>query len=263
VVTLRFPRLAVAAGEGVSITSYGHTWYMLEREFGVPFSAVRIEGLADQLSRYDVVVLPSGWGYRDAFGESGAEALREWVREGGVLIGLAGAASYLADSELEFTSARLVGDDDGDGDGDGDGEAKPLPEAEGVVVPPLVSPGAGEEGPLRVPGAIMRAALDLTHPLTFGYEVEAMAVLVSGSDFYKPSEEGSNPVGFVGDDLLVAGFAWPDNTEKFLRGTAWMVDEPLGRGRVVLFADDPNYRLLWPGQSRLLLNAILIGPTVR
>jgi hypothetical protein len=42
-----------------------------------------------------------------------------------------------------------------------------------------------------------------------------------------------------------------------------MIDEPMGRGRIVLFADDPNYRHLWPSLNRLFLNAVLIGPTVR
>jgi hypothetical protein len=108
----------------------------------------------------------------------------------------------------------------------------------------------------------MRASLDLTHPFTFGFESETIPVLVSGDDFYSPSKEGAAPVGFLGGDLWIAGFVWPDNTEDLLEGTAWMIDEPVGRGRVVLFADDPNYRLLWPPLSRLFVNAILIGPTV-
>jgi hypothetical protein len=270
VVTLRLPRVAVLAGDGVSATGFGHTWYLLEREFGLPFTAVRADDLARlRPADYDVIVLPPGYGYRKALGESGAAALEDWVRDGGVLIGLAGGAAYLADPELEFTTARRVGAEETEEGGDGDeGEAGPpseqeLPPARGARMPPLVSPGAGEDEPLPVPGTIMRAALDLTHPLTVGFEREEIAVLVSGDDFYEPSEEGSNPVAFVGGDLRIAGFEWPDNTEKFLAGTAWMIDEPLGRGRVVLFADDPNFRLLWPSTSRLFLNAVLIGPVVR
>ncbi len=62
---------------------------------------------------------------------------------------------------------------------------------------------------------------------------------------------------------MIGGFAWPDNTEKFLEGTARMVDESVGSGRVILFADDPNFRLIWPSLSKLFLNAILIAPTIR
>lgn len=261
VVTLRSPRVAVLAGDPVSTTSFGAIWYTLEREFGLPFTVLRADRLTSQLPNYDVLVLPPGWtgGYRRVFGEGGVQTLRDWVRDGGVLIGLAGAAEYLADPDLEFTSARLVGEEAEEGE-EAAGE---LPPAAAAEYPPLVSPEAGERAPLGVPGAIMRASLDLTHPLTFGYESDVIAVLIAGDDFYRPSKEGSNPVGFVGGDLLVAGFAWPDNTEKYLDGTAWMVDEPLGSGRLVLFADDPNFRLIWPSLSRLLLNAILIGPTVR
>ncbi len=263
VVTLRLPRVLVAAGDGVSATGFGHTWFLLEREFGLHFTAVRIADLRGlRLSDYDVIVLPPGRGYSRALGEAGAEALRDWVQAGGVLVGMAAAAAYLADPDLEFTSARLVGEEEEDEDEEAPSEAE-LPRPNGAQMPPLVSPSGGEQEPLGVPGAIMRASLDLTHPLTFGYEAEAISVLLSGSDFYQPSKEGSNPVVFVGGDLLIAGFEWPGNTEKYLEGTAWMVDEPLGRGRVVLFADDPNFRLLWPALSRLFLNPILFGPTVR
>ncbi len=279
--TLRAPRVAVAAGEGVNDRAYAHTWYTLEQEFGLPFTALRLEELRRvPLSNYNVIILPSGSpdGYTRILGESGAEALRDWVRGGGVLVGFAGAAEYLAGSDLEFTSARLVGrdddedddDDDGDGEDDGDrdgegeeGEEGELPPDRGALMPPLVSPSGGEKGPLSVPGTMFRATLDLTHPLTFGYEESSIAVLVSGADFYHPSKDGSTPVAFVGSDLRLAGFVWPGNTEKFLQNTAWVVDEPLDSGRVILFADDPNFRLLWPSLSRLFLNAILIAPTVR
>ena len=114
-----------------------------------------------------------------------------------------------------------------------------------------------------MPCEIIRSTLVLNSPLTFGYETETLPVLVSGSDFYHPSKEASNPVAFVGDDLLITGFIWPDNTQKFLEGTAWMIDEPMGGGRVIMFADDPTFRLLWPSLSRLFLNGILFGPTFR
>ncbi len=273
VVPLRLPRTAVLAGDGVSPTGFGHTWYLLDREFGLPFTALRANELARvRLADYDVIVLPPGYGYRRALGERGAKALRDWVRAGGVLIGLAGGAAYLTDPDLEITTVRRVGAEEEEEEGEA-GEGGPagggapaegeLPPPHGARMPPLVAPGAGEDRPIPVPGTIMRAALDLTHPLTLGFEGEAIAVLVSGDDFYEPSEEGANPVAFVGEHLRVAGFAWPDNTERLLSGTAWMIDEPQGRGRVVLFADDPNFRLLWPGTSRLFLNAVLLGPSLR
>ena len=36
----------------------------------------------------------------------------------------------------------------------------------------------------------------------------------------------------------------------------------MGRGQIILFADDPNFRGYFWGTSRLFLNAVLLGPGV-
>jgi hypothetical protein len=56
-----------------------------------------------------------------------------------------------------------------------------------------------------------------------------------------------------------AGFVWPDNTERLLRGTSLVVEEPLGRGHVVLFANNPVFRAWWRSMDKLVMNAILLG----
>jgi hypothetical protein len=38
------------------------------------------------------------------------------------------------------------------------------------------------------------------------------------------------------------------------------VSKSVGRGSIVLFADDPLFRLFWRSAQPLLLNAILLGP---
>ena len=48
---------------------------------------------------------------------------------------------------------------------------------------------------------------------------------------------------------------------RLLRGTAFLVDEPLGDGHVVLFTNDPMFRGWWRALDRLVLNAVLLGPT--
>ena len=47
---------------------------------------------------------------------------------------------------------------------------------------------------------------------------------------------------------------------RVLRGTALLVDEPLGDGHVVLFANEPMFRGWWRALDKLVLNAILLGP---
>jgi hypothetical protein len=127
------------------------------------------------------------------------------------------------------------------------------------VLPPIVSPSARPgRVPEAVPGAIFRATVDRTTPLTYGYEDPTLPVLIDSAFFFRPSKDGTNAVVFASDGRLrLSGFIWPDNTERLLRGTAYVIDEPAGRGHVVLFAEDPNYRAIFRGTTRLFFNAFL------
>jgi hypothetical protein len=111
-----------------------------------------------------------------------------------------------------------------------------------------------------VPGAIARVMLDPTHFLAFGqYDSELFAPILS-ERIFRPSVAGWN-VGVYDDRVRVAGFMWPD-MEAALRGAAYVVDEPHGAGHLILFAEDPAFRGAWEGPSRLLLNALLLGPSL-
>ena len=130
-------------------------------------------------------------------------------------------------------------------------------------LPPIASPSARPgRVPEAVPGAIMRATLDRRTPLTYGYEQDTLPVLVDSAYFFRPSKEGTNAVVFNADakqPLHVAGFLWP-TTEQLLRGTAYVIHEPTGRGHVVLFAEDPNFRAIWRSTTRLFFNSFLFQP---
>ncbi len=129
------------------------------------------------------------------------------------------------------------------------------------VLPPIASPSARPgQVPEAIPGAIMRATIDRTTPLTYGYEESQLPVLVDSAYFFRPTKEGTNAVVFTAagnQPLRIAGFVWPGNTERLLRGTAYVFEEPTGRGHVVLYAEDPNYRGIWRNMTRLFFNSFL------
>jgi hypothetical protein len=130
-------------------------------------------------------------------------------------------------------------------------------------LPPIASPSAKPgRVPEAVPGAVFLATVDRSTPLTYGYEQDKLPVLIDSAYFFRPSKEGTNAVVFAGaGPLRVAGFTWPGNTERLLRGTAHVIDEPVGRGHVVLFAEDPNFRGFWRATTRLFFNSFLFVPT--
>jgi hypothetical protein len=197
------------------------------------------------LSRYNVIILPEGYGYQGVLGKAGVDSLREWISRGGTLIGLGPGGQWFMDKEAALTSAAPVG-------GEPRADDKPSESKPGEKPKP--------KKPLYLPGAIFRGKLDRSHFLGFGYAQDEIAVPLGGATFLKPTTKGSNVVTF-GKAATLAGFIWPENTEELLNGTTYLVDEPIGEGHAILFLDDPTFRALWTGLRRLFLNGILFGPS--
>jgi hypothetical protein len=255
------PHILLAADDGVDATTFGDFWFYIERELKYPVMPVRLSRIGGMdLTRYNVLILPNGspgtmW---RMLGEGGASKLKDWVEDGGVIISVGDANSLLARKELGLTTVRGVGEPE---------EGKePKAEKDTTLsvtsqpAPPMVSPSAGgSRQPELIPGSIFRATLDRTHWLTLGYERDQLAVFLYTTTLMTPSEKGDNPVVFVGNDLTLAGFTWPNNTEKLLRGSVWAAVENVGQGRVVLFAENPLFRGFWRGPAKLVTNAMLLG----
>jgi hypothetical protein len=230
--TLPRPSIAVATGDPVSTTGYGEVWYLLERHAGISFTPIRAGRIGSaQLSRYNVIVLPPGYGYESAIGKAGIDALKEWVRGGGVLIGLEGGGTWLTGKDVGIGTSATVG--------------------EGATP---------EKKPADLAGSVFRAHVDPTHFLGYGYESGELAVPLSGDTMLTASKQGANAVTFEASPLLLSGFEWPGNTEEMLAHTQYVVDEPMGRGHAVIYLGDPLLRDVWPGLRRLFLSSVLFGP---
>lgn len=232
VVNLSLPRILVLMDEPTRGRSYGAIWYTLEQRYGLPFTALRVEDLNSiDLYEYDVIVLPPGSvsGYKSALGHTGVEAVRSWINNGGTFVGIKEGALFAADEMVGYTSSRLM---------------KTRGE-EPVDVP-------------STPGAILRAQLDTNHFLSLGYG-QKIPVHVNSRHILTPSKNGAN-VGLFDTEPVVSGFVFEDNKANF-PGNAYLVHEPMGDGDVVLFAEQPVFRLYWRGLERLFLNSLLLTPS--
>lgn len=261
VVVARPPKIGLLSGPGVSPLSAGALTWLFEERYGVQFTVLLADALDDvAIEEFDVFVVPE----LSRQTSLPLERLDGWVREGGVLVAIGSASLALIETgDLEgeaWTTVQRIEDlaELGDQDGRlGDfevGESDPEPEsAPTTVLPP-------ERRPLRVPGAIFRVRLDPTHFLSMG-KPATVAVPVLSDRILTPSISGRT-VGRIDDEEpRIAGYTWPI-MEEALKGQAWLVEEPRGRGRVVLFAEDPSFRGTWEGLHGLLLNAVLLGPSV-
>lgn len=248
--------VAMVMGGPVRPSAYGSPWYLFERRFGLPFTALSWERLAvTDLRDYRVLILPDG-GYpsveSDPFAARTLKHLEEWTKRGGVIIAMRGASAWLAGEGVSWTRTRLKPGFASKSAFMTDGGRPDDPEPE----------AAEDRQPAEVvPGAILRAVPNPESYLSFGYE-EDFPVMVWSSLAFEPDSGVAAAARFPDDpdELLGSGFAFPDSLAR-LAGTPYLVTERVGAGRVVLFLDDPNFRLFWDGLTRLFMNAVLFGPS--
>jgi len=280
VVALRRPAIALVWDRPTSSTSAGWTRFVLERQFDYPVTAVRAQSLAAaDLSRFHVLILPdgSGEGYSQAFGPNGARRLKEWVAAGGTLIGLGNAVSFLADPKVKLLA---VSQENAPRPADAKKPDAPKPE---TAKPDIAKPEATEprvpgkllaseeeyqkaiqadsELPDRVLGVMLKARLDPDHWMTAGLG-ETVNALVAGRAVFTPIklDKGVNAALFLGPDQLVAGGHMWEETRKQFAYKPLLILQREGRGQIVGFTADPNFRAYLDGMNLLFLNAVLRGP---
>ena len=263
---LKIPKVAALAGEPGNQTSYGLLRFLLGQEYGIDLVAVPLSNLTkDVLQHLNVLILPNGEAseYKKAIDDQRLDYLRGWVHEGGVLICIGGAGEFAANEETKLSSSRILGAAERAADEEKSGASpdKSTEEATKKQKDSGQKKIAPDRKPLEVPGAIVRAHVNHDHFLTIGYEDDDLPLLVRGNAFFERTNTGANVLTFDGAELKISGFFWEGNTEELLRGTSGLIDEPIDKGRVILFDCEPGFRMIWTSSIRLLLNAIVYGPS--
>ncbi len=278
---LRRPRVAILTDTPTSSNDYGALWHYFEQQLDLPFTPLRVERLRDvDLSQYNVLILPpdssDGRGYPRFLDKKLQQKLGDWVRAGGVLIGLRGGAVFATKKKAGLASItyRYVRREDEEerleeeraaekpdakpttAEKKEEKEAKPEEELARKLMP-----YADREKALReeeIPGTILRTTLDTTHPLGFGLQSPLAVLDNNTAPILELSENGENIAYFPKEKIKLSGFLMPEN-EKKLAQTAYLVREPQGQGFVILFADTPVFRGFWDSTARLLVNAVFFG----
>ncbi len=254
---MRRPRIAVAGGQSGSAGAFGEVWHFLDERF--PYfdytivEADRLGGL--DLSGYDVLILPggSGRGYQSDLGERGVAGLRAWLSGGGTLIGFEGGAEFATQDVSGLTSVTTAGG----GRDRGRGEEGGSSDQPAVEQRTSLAQQEYERRIARTPAGMWEIVLEPDHWMSFGMP-ERMAVLKRGTDGFALTDRGVN-VAVFGRDPLLSGYAAEDAPEE-VSTKAWLIVESVGRGQVILFADDPLYRMFVEGMHAFVLNGIILGP---
>jgi len=268
------PKIGLVWDTPTSSNNAGATRFVLEQQFGYPVTPIpaRLMRNAD-LTNFNVIILPKtgGGSYAAAFGASGATRLKDWVADGGVLIPIGNAINYLIDPEVALLDVlqeeRVLLDEEGKA-----AEPTELPEPEkgeikanGRLFESAVefreAIQAEDVLPDSLPGALLKANVDQEHWLGAGVP-ETVNVMVQGRNIYAPItiDKGINVAYYPGaDELLASGYLWEEN-RKQLAYKPFMLVQPKGRGLVIAFTADPNFRGYMDGLNTLFLNAVFRAP---
>jgi hypothetical protein len=230
------PSIAMLVGAGVNALDAGEVWHLLDQRFGMPPSMLEAAVFNRiNLSTYNTMVLVGG-----NYNAFQAEKLKTWIQQGGTLILTEDAIEWAKQAgivKLEFKKTAPVLD-----------STKQYPYAQRSMI----------VNAQQIRGAIFQAQMDLTHPLSYGYEEEQVYLFKQNNVFMKiPSNSFAVPFRY-GKDPLASGFVTQQNLEAVKQSAAVQV-QASGSGRIICIGDNPNFRAYWLGGTKLFLNAIFFG----
>ena len=247
---LRPVRIALWDRYGGSSSS-GWTRWLLER-YGFSFDVIYSQDIDSGTlkSRYDVVVLTDDAvlnerdsserasnipaEYRHTTGSlstaRSVPQLKAFVEQGGTLITVGHSTAIAAELGLPLSSALVEARSEG---------GRPLTPEQ-----------------YYIPGSVLRASVDNTTPLGYGFERQVDLFFDNSPVFRLESQAGdviTRVAWFASASPLRSGWAWG---QKYLENGVAVADARLGRGRVLIFGPEINFRAQSHGTFKFLFNAI-------
>ncbi|KAA3662843.1 MAG: hypothetical protein DWQ10_01490 [Calditrichaeota bacterium] len=282
---LHKPRIAMLAGPDVSSYNVGTLRFLLDYELGISVSLLNSNNFSRfDLRPYNVLVLPSSArSFAKIFDKKMQQAVKTWVQEGGTLVAIGNSAVTLADTTTGLSAVKLRRQ-----------ILKELPDYEKALQQeryrnkiqldslavwagksiPGFDPGKTKAEKqdmaalkeidarqrLFMPrGAILNVLLDEEHWLNFGLGKQVPAIIYSDDAFMSKSPVQTAARLASAKELRLSGLLWPEARERW-QNTAYATREASGKGQIILFAGEPNFRSYFYGTARMFVNSVLLGP---
>jgi hypothetical protein len=229
-------KVALIVGNGITPYDAGEVWHLFDQRYDMLISKLDTRDFnRTDLSKYTDIILPNSWG--TALSKTDAEKLKKWVENGGTLIGYKNAGKWLNSNDIlkiDFKSKK-------DSTQNISFEQK-----------------SNYFGAQVIGGAIFETNIDRSHPIAFGYKNNTLPVFRNSTIFMKPDKNSyNNPINYTENPLL-SGYISNKNLLE-LKNTSMCKIGSLGRGKVIYFTDNTNFRAFWYGTNKLLMNAIFFG----
>ena len=235
-------KVALLIGEGVNSYEAGEVWHLLDTRIGLPLTKLKLSQFSGiSLKKYTTLIMVSG--SYNQLGKGEVKKIKKWVEEGNTLITIARGSSWAI-------SKKLINESLVESKKDSTHSRKNYVDAREFI---------GRE---RIGGVILKADIDLTHPIAFGYNDNSIPVYKNNNVFINKTKNDYSSVATYSKDFHIDGYISETNREDFIPGSASIVISKVGSGRVVVFADNPNFRGTWYGTNKLFLNAIFFGNNI-
>jgi len=244
ITTLETPEVAILGGEGTSSNEAGELWFLFDQRMNLPVTVLDNTSLSGaEFDQYSHIFIPTA--YIGSSDVAWLDDLKSWVRGGGTLVLQRGAVAWARRAGLHTTETTRA-------------ESSEETPARGVY-----ANASNDRGSRALGGSIFKAKADFTHPLLYGVDTQDSWMPLfknSNGALVVPENPYGSPLVYS-EDPLAAGYMHPESKET-IAGHAALVVENSGRGQVILFADNPNFRAFWMGTQRLTVNAVVFGPSL-
>lgn len=236
-------------GSGVSAYEAGEVWHLLDYRMDMNLVMVEMDDFTNlDLHHYTHLIFVSG--SYGTISQKEVDRIKSWIRRGGVLIATRTAVNWAADKEI--SNVKMV-----------------KPEKEKTESQKNDAPTENYsyiqhekiEDAKIISGAIVNVNLDITHPIAYGYADRQLPVFRNSRILMKLSDNPYSTVARYADETLFSGYIHDDFLPKF-KGSASIIVDKIGKGTVISMVDNPNFRGIWLGTSKLFLNAVFFGSIV-
>jgi hypothetical protein len=229
--TARLPQVAVIGSYEAASVAVGDLWHLMDQHYLIPLSILPSEGIAGlDLDRYNVLFVTAA---HNSLSASAVAKVRSWVERGGTLVTLEQGHQFLRRMGLDGlkTKSQKLDTD--------------IPYSQVATATRAQS----------IPGVILEAGIDPSHPLCWGYKEERLPVFKNNTIMFEPLENRLRTPLIHSKEVLLSGNMLP-RLQTMLADTPVAVITALGSGRVISFSIDPSFRAVWYGTSKLTANAI-------
>jgi hypothetical protein len=233
---LEMPKIAMLVGDGVRSYDAGEMWHMLDYRFEIPVTKLDTKDFdRTSLDKYTHLIIPSSGS--SSLNDSGKTKLKDWVKDGGTIIAYKSTANWLkAEKMIDFKTKK-----------------------DSVIAKNISFDERSEfYGAKRIGGTIFNTKVDLSHPLLYGYNDDELAIFRNSNLMLEADDLSfNNPIQYTESPLL-SGYINKENLE-LIKGTVPFKHNSYGRGHVMIFTDNTNFRAFWLGTFKLFLNSIFFS----